>query len=610
VADHITGISRTSLWNAWKEIRKNLKHASVRDVIDFLEYDIDPNVWINRLLRQLREGSYEPSSPRRFSLAKSKGFSRIITVPAIPDLVLYRAVLDRLYASGRRAEHKHVYFDRKRLFKVRQTSDSSVERDEVESDYRLVGHNRFVAWQLYDQYRKHLIFQKVYRFIVTTDITNFFDSILYSRVSDSLQGLSASRRLVGLLFFLLENLSVRESYSESPRIGLPVDEFDCSRKLAHLVLFPHDDRIVDEVGEDAYIRWMDDQNIGVSSRAQGLQILAAVGKSLGRLHLTPNAEKSRLLSLNEAIRHFHLRTNNRLDAAQSLRTATRSQRRKMRAELKRIWKTAAKREDTGEWNKVLKRFYRLAALARTKFLHGRAIGDILSNPELTRRVADYMRCTSKVSDYLQFVKQVWSHPEQVYPDVNIALVESLLRLEPNKRQKKLIRALAAQLLKTNSNLIGHYECAAVAPLLICRYGDRRSLPSLKTCFEHKIDRLPAAVIRSAAVVYLSYGLREFRAVRKLSARLFRNNLSEVIRLVERILEYDEVPGSYKARLTLRHDSLLRKDYFDMRSLLAARLLAFNGNRDVRSWLKTKKRDLLRNRISSFDKRLIGDLLQT
>jgi hypothetical protein len=607
MADHITGISRTSLWNAWKEIRRTLKYASVRDVVDFLEYDIDPNVWINRVLGQIRAGSYEPSSPRRFTLAKSRGFSRTMTLPAIPDLVLYRAVLDRLYASGRRAERKHVYFARERLSKVRQEAKSLSEANEAATDYQLTGQDRFAAWKLYDQYRKYLIFEKVYPYIVTTDITNFFDSILYSRIADSIQGLSAPRRLVGLLFFLLEHLSVRESYTESPRIGLPVDEFDCSRKLAHLILFPHDDRVITEVGEDAYVRWMDGQNIGVSSRANGLRILASVGTSLSKLHLTPNAEKSRVLSLSEASRHFHFRTNRRLDAVESLETVTRSQRRKLRAELRRIWKIARKRDNTGEWNKVLKRFYRLAALARTKLLQGRALDDILTKPELTRRVADYMRCTSTVPDYLQFVQSVWAHPEQVYPDVNIALVESLLRLEPNNRQKTLIRSLAVQFLKKNNGLVGHYECAAVAPLLLFRFGDRRSLPSLRTCFEQKVDTFPTAVIRSAAVVYLGYGLREFRAVRKLSAKLFRNNLSEIIRLVERIMGYSEVPGSYKARLTLRYDSLLRKNYFDTRSVLAARLLAFNGSRNVKGWLRTKKRDLMRSKISSFDKQLISNL---
>jgi len=57
----IPGISRTSLWGSWKIIRKELDNASIRDVVDFLDYDIEPDVWIRRLLRQIADGTYEPS---------------------------------------------------------------------------------------------------------------------------------------------------------------------------------------------------------------------------------------------------------------------------------------------------------------------------------------------------------------------------------------------------------------------------------------------------------------------------------------------------------------------------------------------------------------------
>src|SRR5579862_4674913 len=87
----IRGISRTSLWKAWKVIRKDLKLASVRDVVDFLDFDVNPDVWINRLLHRIGSGEYEPETPTRFTLGKSKGFSRTMTLPSVPDLVLYRA---------------------------------------------------------------------------------------------------------------------------------------------------------------------------------------------------------------------------------------------------------------------------------------------------------------------------------------------------------------------------------------------------------------------------------------------------------------------------------------------------------------------------------------
>ena len=46
------------------------------------------------------------------------------------------------------------------------------------------------------------------------------------------------------------------------------------------------------VGEDNYVRWMDDQNFGVSSTAEGLRVLSEVGKSLASLHLSANAKKT------------------------------------------------------------------------------------------------------------------------------------------------------------------------------------------------------------------------------------------------------------------------------------------------------------------------------
>lgn len=51
----------------------------------------------------------------------------------------------------------------------------------------------------FDQYRKLLIFERTHPFIVLTDVSNFFDSILYGRVEQSLYGLRASPKLIGLL---------------------------------------------------------------------------------------------------------------------------------------------------------------------------------------------------------------------------------------------------------------------------------------------------------------------------------------------------------------------------------------------------------------------------
>ncbi|HEX5430430.1 MAG TPA: hypothetical protein VFW83_00580 [Bryobacteraceae bacterium] len=82
-------------------MRKELKNSSIRDVVDFLDYDVNPDVWINRLVKSIKEGTYEPELPRRFTLGKSKGFSRTMTLPAVPDLVLYRSLVDCIFLKGK-----------------------------------------------------------------------------------------------------------------------------------------------------------------------------------------------------------------------------------------------------------------------------------------------------------------------------------------------------------------------------------------------------------------------------------------------------------------------------------------------------------------------------
>ena len=424
----IRGITLSSLHRAWRSIRKLLRDATFRDVADYIDYDVDPQKWMRRLLSQIADGSYVPHVPQRFPLAKGYGFSRRLTYPHVPDLVLYRAAIDCLSSRLRRHQHKHVYFLRaQRTPSPAPTTPDGSRLERAVSqyllDYRTGSTSHYRAWLHYNQYRRQLIFSRVYPYIVTTDIANYFDSILFAHIGEALYAATPPSRLVGLIFLLLEHFASRGALTESARVGLPIDEFDCSRHLAHMVLFPHDDRIVSMVGEDAYVRWMDDQLIGTQSREQGLKVLASVGDSLSRLHLTPNTGKTKLLTTTQARRVFHLDLNDALDAAQALRYGTTRERRILRSRLLSAWRTTKKYRGEGHWDKVLKRFYLMSGRARSRYFRRQALKDLLLCPDLAPRIVDYVRCTGTVSEYLSFADAVWRHPEQIYPDVNLAFVE-------------------------------------------------------------------------------------------------------------------------------------------------------------------------------------------
>lgn len=612
-AERIRGISRTSLWRAWKAVRQELKKASIRDVIDHLEYDVNPDKWINQLVGDVATGAYNPSPPARFTEAKSGGFSRPMTMPAIPDLVLYRAVVDYLYERARRDEVRNAYCERRHLptwVKKAKASGEPVEPiwehvSESRSGYEPSSKRSFRAWLSYHQYRRWLIFEEVFEYIVLTDVTNFFDSVLYDRVAECFHTIRAPPRMVSLLFFLLERLSIRDRFKESPRLGLPVDEFACSRKLAHIVLFPHDLRMVEQVGDEAYVRWMDDQNIGVPTRADGLRMLGLVDKSLRRLHLTPNSKKSKVLSLAEAHRHFHFDINEMLDEAEGEDTTTKAGRVRVRKSLRRAWKAARPHEGVGEWGKILKRFYRLAGSSEYRALRKRALGDVLKEPKLARRIADYMRCSGTVHDYLDFVRLVREHDEQVYPDVNRVLFETLLRVEASGNDALEVRRLASAVLSGKARFPGIEQAAPIAPLLILRFGDRRSVPLLRSCVRER--RWSPAATRSAAVVLASYGGDDAAEVRQVASKLLRNDLATFVKMMDAIKAYKVVPKRFNLRCKPQFDAVCRSRYLDQRGLTAIRLLGLNRRKAVKAWLRDKKAVVLAADLTDFDRALVEKL---
>lgn len=141
-----------------------------------------------------------------------------------------------------------MFFEKSQLSKIRQDIPKPLKNLTARNnrfvmlsvdwllDYSSGGTKRFRAWLHYNQYRKHLILNRIHKYIVKTDITNYFESILFCRVRDILHEIVSPPGMVDLLFLLLERFGHRPGLRESPHIGLPIDEADCSRKLAHIFL--------------------------------------------------------------------------------------------------------------------------------------------------------------------------------------------------------------------------------------------------------------------------------------------------------------------------------------------------------------------------------------
>lgn len=292
---------------------------------------------------------------------------------------------------------------------------------------------------------------------------------------------------------------------------------------------------------------------------------------------------------------------------------TTRERRALAKEIHRIWSSASTfiDEGVGESGKILQRLYRLAGRARSPFLRERCASDVIRDPTLAERVADYIRHTGTAAEFWRFSRSLFEHPEQVYPDVTLTLVEALLRLEPEDTEAAEILQFAKELLRMPDRFRDGGFCAAVAPLLLLRFGNGRSLRPLKRSFsdETRIDILPPRVVRSCAIVYASQGPAQLSALEEAAARLLRNRLAEIVRLLRRLMAESSVPDRYKRRLALRQDSLTGTYYVDMRTILTARLLRLNERPAVQRWVRDWQAQANTKGISAYDKALLGRLLK-
>lgn len=596
----IPGVTKTALWKSWKEVRERIRDSSLRDIVDFIEFDVEPDKWIGVLLTDLRRGSYLPSAPRRFPLGKSKGFSRWMTLPDVRDLVVFHAIATQVVnrASRHHTKPKHVYFQRDHITKAQVAAMKEAKTllpppPQVEAgagDYVPMSRAGYKNWLRFHQYRKWLLFEKIYPFIIKTDITNFFDSIAHAQIEAVLFELGFQRNVVGLLLLLLERLSIRDSYSPAPRVGIPVDEFDCSRCLAHVVLFSHDERMVKLLGEEAYTRWMDDQVFGLPDEGACYRALAELNSSLRRMHLTPNASKTRILTLAQARRDLFFVVNDQLDRIDAEINDKKRLNTRLLKELRkkwlRIWKSAIKNEGIGEWNKILKRCYRIASRLKTRLLVRRAHEDMIQDPALAGNIAAYLRTVCDVEEFVARTTAIVSDDRNVYDDVRRRIAEEVLRLEPkNGVEVALMRRLALDGLGRSR---ATQFPGDIVPLLVLRYCDKRSVRRLQSML---LTEPRSETARARSLTLASYGVEQRAAVVKLAQQTLHGPLGLVASLLS---EFEEPPASQRwkrlqRRLNLRFDSALGKSYIDMRSVLQARLMMTNGDaeRDMKVFVKSK-----------------------
>ena len=257
--------SRKNLKLAWERVRAN-RGASGTDGITIGAFEANLDVNLERLHQELRDKIYQPQPVRRLEIPKrgAPGKTRPLGIPSVYDRVCQQALVNRLESIFENVFDPSSFGYRK----GRKTADalSKIWR-EVEAGYE---------W------------------IVDADLKNYFGSVDHEKLMTLVGKQIADSRVLRLIQQMLKaGYEEKGQRFETPR-GTPQGGV-ISPLLSNILLTPFDK----EMRHQGYrlTRWADDWVVTCRTRAEAKDALVRAAKILGKLGVTLNREKTRIVHI-------------------------------------------------------------------------------------------------------------------------------------------------------------------------------------------------------------------------------------------------------------------------------------------------------------------------
>lgn len=297
-------LAASNLAARWKRtVRDYMRKQLVPDAVEFLDFHVQLAQRCNEIEAAICSGEYTPRLSLRLKAEKSRGLCRQIVLPSPEDALVLQILSDTLWKEirSKAPSDKAFYAPQDQAFSKKQ---AALE----DGDF---GYGPVSAWL--DFQEEILRFSRTYKFVVVTDIANYYDCILHNflRAILSEYGLEKEHAL-DLLLYLLDSMLWRPDYMPNYGIGLPQIDLDAPRLLAHTHLFEIDQLFAGRTDID-FARYMDDMDFGVDSLAAAKEVLRDLDLALQTRNLRVNSGKTRILTAQEALVHFRAEDNAAFD---------------------------------------------------------------------------------------------------------------------------------------------------------------------------------------------------------------------------------------------------------------------------------------------------------
>ena len=416
-----------------------MRRQPIPDPLENLDFHIRIDAICTTIEAEVLSAAYIPATPIRFLSEKSKGLRRQLVIPSVKDALVLQTLSDALWAEIR------AKAPTKKAFYAPGDHQFSKVIKGHSSEYGSLN-----AWLSFQQTIFGFATSK--KFIVVTDIANYYDTISYDHLRNILADLSLAREhALDLLIYTLSCMLWQPDYMPRVPVGLPQANLDAPRLLAHSFLFEIDELLLQRTTID-FARYMDDIDVGVNSLAEGRTVLRDLDLALQTRQIRLNSGKTRILSEAEARRHFKIRENSLIDKladniAAKIAARVSTAKEKMQVEL---GSRAGLRRGSfafGNGEKIFKRLLNLARQIRAEVSDDHFV-EILNNwPPLRQAALLWWQSGRNPETKLSLISKLFSGGDLVDDaakmDATIALVAA--RLPKDKFVADLLSEILSKL---------------------------------------------------------------------------------------------------------------------------------------------------------------------
>jgi len=424
----------------WKnKVREAMRRQPVPDPVEKLDFHVSLSTVCAALEAEVCNGSYTPKPPTRFLTEKSKGLCRQLVIPSVRDALVLQALSDDIW---------------KELRKQAPTGNAFYAPNDQKFANGIGGHiAEYDSLEAWLKFQKAIFgFAETKKYIVVTDIANYYDFIPYEHLRNILADKASVREhALDLLLFALSSMLWQPDYMPRVPVGLPQIALDAPRLLAHCFLFEIDALMVNQKKVE-YVRYMDDIDIGVDSLSEAKESLRDLDLALQTRQVRLNSGKTRILTAQEASSYFKIIENESLDNLsdmidiKSALGISLSQERQQLSNLFSRWKGDGTFEH-GNGQKILKRLINLSKKASFAVTATRIRWILAEFPGLRETALQWWREGKKPHAQIHVLREFVSNGHLVDDAFVINICTSIVsaRLPFSNRTKAIVREIAGHI---------------------------------------------------------------------------------------------------------------------------------------------------------------------